>query len=58
MRPAGRLGTRAAVASALTNRFRRNGDSSPTGMPFLVTTKDSPSSSRRMISPLSLRSSR
>ena len=29
-----------------------NGESSPTGTPFLVTTKDSPWSSWRMISPL------
>ena len=46
----GRLGT--------TNRWRRSGESSPTGTPFLVTTKDSPWSSWRIISPLLLRSSR
>ena len=48
----------ATAAWALTNRWRRSGESSPTGTPFLVTTKDSPWSSWRIISPLLLRSSR
>ena len=40
------------------NRCRRSGESSPTGIPFLVTTNDSPWSSWRIMSPLLLRSSR
>jgi hypothetical protein len=36
----------------------RNGVNAPTGRPLRVTTKDSPWSRRRMISPLSFRSSR
>src|SRR5947209_4174213 len=48
----------ATTAAAVTSRWRRRGVSSPTGTPLRVMTKDSPWSSRRMISPLSLRSSR
>ena len=48
----------AIAVSERTERCRRSGDNSPTGTPFRVTTKDSPSSRRRMISPLSLRRSR
>ena len=47
----------ARAASAFMNRCLRRGASSPTGVPFLVTTKVSPWSRRRMISPLSFRSS-
>jgi hypothetical protein len=49
---------RATAASALMNRCRRSGESSPTGIPFLVRTNDSPWSSWRIISPLLLHSSR
>jgi len=48
----------ATTAAVGTNRWRRRGVISPTGTPLRVMTKDSPWSSRRMISPLSLRSSR
>lgn len=48
----------ATAASALTNRCRRRGVSSPTGTPLLVTMKLSPWSSPLMISPLSFRSCR
>ena len=46
------------TVSARTKWRRRIGTSSPTGMPSRVTTKHSPRSSARMVSPLPLRSSR
>lgn len=46
------------AVSAGTNTRCRSGTSSPTGAPLRVTTKDSPLSKARMISPLWLRSSR
>ena len=48
----------ATATGAATKRCRRIGCSSPTGTPLRVTTKDSPRSSSRRISPLSFRSSR
>lgn len=45
-------------AGPFTTRRRRTGVNSPTGTPLRVTTKISPSSSRRMMSPLLLRNSR